>query len=288
MNKHKKIKQLLPFYTTGQVSQKEIDLMETHLQNCNSCNKELEEWKLISSSIETQTSPLPSPDLLIDIVGQIDQPQDHTTTDHNIWHILKSQFPLVRQEIWTSSFLILLIGFIITVLVDNANFFYALAPLVSAAGIAFIYNKENDPAFELILSTPTSQVQILLSRLSLVFGYNLILTLLLSFILSLIYSMNEIVPLIINWLAPMTFLSILGLSSSVLISSENAIIATYTVWLGKYLIQLPEFKTHFNTISIYTAKFWDSPQLLFSLSALIMFAIFYYIKNSLGVNHQLK
>ena len=45
--------------------------------------------------------------------------------------------------------------------------------MIAAACVSFIYGPENDLAYELALSTPTSPRTILLARLALVFGYNL-------------------------------------------------------------------------------------------------------------------
>ena len=83
---------------------------------------------------------------------------------------MAAQIPLVKRDIWPTSLLVLALGFVITLIADQAGFLFAIAPLVSAGGLAFIYSKENDPAFELVLSTPISQIQILLARSALVFA----------------------------------------------------------------------------------------------------------------------
>jgi hypothetical protein len=190
---------------------------------------------------------------------------------------LRAQVPLVHREIWPASLLILLLGFVVTIIADKTAFLFALAPLVSAGGLAFVYSKEHDPAFELMLSTPVSQIQILLARLALVFSYNFMLVLALSLGLSFYYSVDLILPLLLEWLAPMTFLSTLGLCISVFSNSENAIFISYGLWISKYLMIAPEFQKILGRAGEVLLDFWQSPTALYGTSALLFAAVIIYV-----------
>ena len=111
----------------------------------------------------------------------------------------------------SASALVLGLGFVMALLLERAGFLYALAPLVAAAGMALIYGDDNDPVLELTRSTPASQSQILLARLVLVFGYDLLLALVATAGLRLFLGEQVVLALLFEWLAPMAFLSSLAL-----------------------------------------------------------------------------
>jgi hypothetical protein len=203
------------------------------------------------------------------------------------FRLIKAQIPLVHRDIWPASLLVLLLGFVTTLIVDKVGFFYAIAPLVSAGGMAFLYGKEQDPAYELALSTPVSQVQLVLARSALVFGYNLGITLLLSLGLSWLYTPAAVAPLVIEWLAPMTFLSVLGLSLSILTSSGNAVTISYFLWLGKYLALTPEIDRLLGKISRVVMAFWQADLVLYILSVFLFAGLLALLRSSSANSRQL-
>jgi hypothetical protein len=287
MNNHEKINQLLPFYNTQQLDQKQMQEVQTHLKTCSTCQQDLEFWQTINQSIQvenTTSTPSLSPEIFTQISAKIYQRPTIQEKFNRFSQILKTQFQLIRKEIWPASFLVLLIGFVITVMFEFEPFFYAIAPLVSAASISVLYNRQNDPAFELVLSTPVSQLQILLIRLFIVFSYNSILVFLFSASLSLIYSTKVFSPLLFEWLAPMTFLSILGMTLSVILNSENAIFISYSVWLSKYIFHIDEIKDLSTGLYKASQFFWNSPQLIFVVSAVLFIILLIYIKQDPGKN----
>jgi hypothetical protein len=154
-----------------------------------------------------------------------------------------------------------------------------VAPLVAAACVALLYGPENDPAEELVLTTPTSPVQILLARLALVFGYNLILACGASLGPSPFISLGALTAVIQSWLAPMTFLSACAVLLSLNLGSLNAIFITYMAWIGQFIavkwIQSPELTGVYAPGEVAYllqryAAFWASSPLLFGLSAAIL------------------
>ena len=285
MNNHEKINQLLPFYSNQQLEENQIQEVETHLKTCAICQEDLKLWQDIEQSIHVENqhdTPSLSPQVFAHITTKINTQNSIQEKTIQFIQLFKAQFKLIKKEIWQASFLILFIGFMITILIESEPFFYAIAPLVSAASLSILYNRQNDPAFELTLSTPVSQMQILLIRLFIVFSYNLALVFLYSASLSLIYSAKIITPLLYGWLAPMTFLSILAMTISIILNSEYAIFISYSVWLSKYIFNIAEINHLFSDLSQIIKHFWDSPQLIFSAAAIFLIIFLVFAKKGLG------
>jgi hypothetical protein len=211
---------------------------------------------------------------------------------------------LVHREIWPASALVIGLGYITALIAAQSAVIYALAPLVAAGCVSLIYGPENDPAFELALSTPTSPRQILLARLVLVFGYNLGLALaatlaLLPFLagqqVDLLQNVQPLFgTLIFAWLAPMTFLSAAALALSLWIGAPNAVTAAYITWLAALLsgpLRSPQAGLHLSpavaaALSAYQS-FWQNPTLLLALSALLFAAAVWMVGGSKTVNGEL-
>ena len=280
MKNHTDFQSLLAQYAAGCLSTEEKTSIEQHLSKCAECRAELAFWREISRAVEDEYEQKSAPTIsLQSTFDQIHRNGQKTSSFRRIWQILKFQVPLIRGEIWSASLLVLLLGFAITLVADKAAVFYAIAPVVSAAGLVLIYGGRQDPAHEMVQATPISQVEILLSRSLLVFSYNLILTLILSIGLAAIYTMGMIGVLILDWLAPMAFLSALGLGLSIFLNSENALMITYLLWVSKYLMQTDlAGKIMGNTVYLMDT-FWKTPVLLYSLSILMLLAAILYVRS---------
>jgi hypothetical protein len=143
------------------------------------------------------------------------------------WLIVRSQLRVVRTEIWAASALVMIVGAGVTLLMAYLRNpetlpFVLVAPVVAAVGTAFIYGPGSDPTMEIEWTTPTSPRLLLLARLMLVFGFDLILGLLGSAALALLPTHLAFWPLVSAWLAPMAFLSALAFLLAVL-TSEPAL-----------------------------------------------------------------
>ncbi|NUM44949.1 MAG: hypothetical protein HUU38_09600 [Anaerolineales bacterium] len=163
--------------------------------------------------------------------------------------LLRSQLYIVRREIWAASALVIMLGAGISILIPTGGtlpdgtptpdgFALALvAPLVAAMGISFLYGPGVDPAVEIEEATPVTQRQILLARLTLVFGFNLALGLLASLSVIVAGFLGLTAPislpaLIGLWLAPMTSLSALALFLTVLTGDSLAgVVASLGLWM---------------------------------------------------------
>ncbi len=280
MNTHEALNTLLPFYLAGTLNEQEAAAVKAHLESCSLCTEDLLFWQDVETAIDAENLPVKAPQsVLTNTLASIGERQNILKPLQHSWQIIRAQMPLVYKEIWPTSFLILMLGFVTTLIADQARFLFAIAPLVSATGLAFIYNKAHDPAFELVLSTPVSQIQLLLARSGLVFGYNFGLVAFFSVGLSLYFSPELIISLLKDWLAPMTFLSTLGLGISIFIRTEDAVFISYALWLSKYLPQTNEFQRLFRNLSQTILSFWQTPMLLYALSLVIFTLMLIYIQN---------
>jgi hypothetical protein len=150
--------------------------------------------------------------------------------------LLFSQARIVQQEIWIASALVISLGVALTFLIDDramqsGSIFAFLAPIVTAICITFLYGPATDPALEIELATPTSARLMLIARLALVFGFNLILALLGSVVLAVTRSDISLGLLIATWLAPMTFLAALAFLTSLLFNETLlSALASLVLW----------------------------------------------------------
>jgi hypothetical protein len=153
---------------------------------------------------------------------------------------------VVRGEIWAASALVMTLGLLVTLATYSAAEAWPLvlvAPLVAATGVAFIYGPDVDPALEIELATPVPPRLVLLARLALVFGFNLIIGLAASLILSLARAEVAFWPLVSTWLAPLSFLSALAFLLTVFtVNSTTSAMISLLGWAFQSLRQLGGLK----------------------------------------------
>jgi anti-sigma factor RsiW len=285
MSEHFKINDLLPLYVAGSLDKKQAETVRNHLAICEDCREDLMLWQAMAGEVVHEarqaSAPLHLAELALDRIET--EPVKHSKV-RQIIQLLLSQIPLVRREIWPASGLIMVIGYIIAILVENEAALYFIAPMLAAAGVGVLYGNENDPAFELTLATPTTQRQILLARLAAVFGYNLVLGIIASFALIPVLNMPEIQIVILNWLAPMALLASLALLFSVWIGTSNAISVTYFIWLSRYfLISIADgvLFQNFNQISLNVIEayldLWQNPVMMLSVALVLSLVAFWSV-----------
>jgi hypothetical protein len=278
MSDHKRINPLLPFYLAGALDEKQTAAVEAHLAVCPTCTEDLALWQEVEGAVQADITPVKAPQRALDnALSTIRAGEEKVNPLVRSWQIIRAQMPMFMREIWPTSLLVLLLGFVITLLMDRPGFLFVIAPLVSVAGLAFIYNQSGDPAFELVLSTPVSQVQLLLARSGLVFGFNLVVVGLLGLGLSLHFSEEVVLPLLQGWLAPMTFLSTLGLCLSIFIKPGNAIFISYALWLTRFLPLTDGFQAYFGELSKSIDWFWQTPKVLYLFSLVFLVLMLFWV-----------
>jgi hypothetical protein len=114
-----------------------------------------------------------------------------------------------------------------------------MAPVITAVGIALLYNGEVEQVLELERGTPASMQLILLARMVLVFGFDFVLGFLASVVLWLGHSDIALWSLVLDWLAPMTFLSALAFLMSVFSQeSLTGITVSLALWVFVVILKM--------------------------------------------------
>lgn len=157
------------------------------------------------------------------------------------WLLIRGELRVVRREIWLAAAFLMALGVLVTLLSSRPDepglLFVLVAPLIAAATIAFIYGPEVDPAQELVQATPVPITLLLLTRLLLVFSFDLVLALVGSVVLTLLQPDIQLWPLIQSWLAPMTFLSALAFCLTVFTrKAEAGILFSLALWFTQVMI----------------------------------------------------
>jgi hypothetical protein len=266
----------IPLYVAGQLNADERVILEQHLAGCPDCRAKLSFWRELAAGIAASSASMSAPaDLADRAIKRIHTPSRLRRTLLSSFSLLRAQAYLVKGEMWPSSAAIMALGVIVAVLSRRTGVITFIAPLIAAASLATLYGPENDPASELTLSTPVSPWRILLARLTLVSGYDLLLTLSSSIFLLAIIPAELFGTLILAWLGPLTFLSALALLLSMWIGASNAITLSYGLWVAQY-IWPPEMLENTVTARIWESflvsyqQFWQSPFLLMSLALVVV------------------
>jgi hypothetical protein len=201
----------------------------------------LQEWKAPPPLLLETTR-------LTEVLGRLLKARRNSTVSYRLylgWLVLCSQLRVVQYEIWAASFIVMGLGTLVTLgysmshAVDVTLPFVLIAPVAAAAGIAFLYGPSVDPALEIELTTPVSPRQVLVARLVLVFGFDLIFGLMGSAVLSLLRTDISFWPLVSAWLAPMTFLSSLAfLMTTLTLDPGLSLLACLGLWILENLTRL--------------------------------------------------
>ncbi len=142
--------------------------------------------------------------------------------------LLLAQTKLIRLAVWTASVLVMAFGVVLARTGGTAGTVMAsIAPFVTAAGIAAVCGPEPEVA----AATITPPRLVLLARVTLVFGYDLVLALLASVLIAT----PTLPALISSWLGPMALLSALCLLLSVAAGTTVAVTACVGLWLAHLL-----------------------------------------------------
>ena len=218
-----------------------------------------------------------APTLAIPLRGDVKEGLLH------LWLVFKGQSPLLNHSIWLIPLLAMAVACILTFFLHiNAGWSLTVAALsASATGTASLYGSENDTGMELALSTPTSMRSILLSRLIVVLGYNVMLTAFTSIIIVLAYG-GGFWMLVHLWLGPVLFLSSLSLALSLLLGSMFASLIALLLELSQ-VIQFSLDKPFFliQTANLNTTLWQLHPVLLAAIAlCCIAFAVLYAPRQS--------
>ena len=167
------------------------------------------------------------------------------------WLLLRAQARVVRGEIWLASLLVMALGVVVTLTQADPGAsgshmpLAVFAPIAAAIGIAYLYGPEVDPPLEIALATVVPPRLVLLARLALVFGFDLLIGLAASLTVTLLRTDLSLWPLVQTWLVPMTFLSALAfclaaLSRQAMLSAVTCFVVWVVQAIGSTQWRLPD------------------------------------------------
>ena len=258
-------------YAANQLDKTERAVFEVHLAGCVDCQEDLQLWSVVSEEIiAADTAVSVPPHLAQAALEAIHRPSKLMLVFNRAIQLLWAQAFLVHREMFPASAAVMALGVIVALLSNHVEVLYFIAPMVAAASLSVLFGAEQDPAYELIVATPTSSWKILLARLSLVSAYNLLLVFTVAVILLFVVPPDVLGIIIFGWLAPMAFLSALALLLSLWLGTSNAIAITYILWVAQYMpyksigawMVSPAWSS---AISAYQ-QFWHNPPILLLLS----------------------
>ncbi|WP_043627831.1 hypothetical protein [Nonomuraea candida] len=157
------------------------------------------------------------------------------------WQLLVMEARLLHSGVWAASFLVVAVcaGFAAMRAAVPEVALGLSVPLVAGMGVAGLYGPERDHASEVVAATPTSPRVVLLARVTLVFGYDLALALLVSGALAVVDgSPGAVTGLVMAWLGPMALLAAVALLLSVWWRPDGAVGVALAAWCVPALAQL--------------------------------------------------
>jgi hypothetical protein len=198
------------------------------------------------------------------------------------WLLCGSQVCIIHKSIWIVTPMVIAFGTALSLVaietsgarLQSAESVLSLvSALAAASSAAFLFGTENDPGLEITLSTPTSIRLVMLCRLALTLGYNIILAAIASLVIAVAHGGGawEIMQ---TWLGPLLLLSSITLMLSVFVGSWFAMLAGI---LLESLRALPGFfEQHAPLLQAVNPASWPTnPTIVFLAVLFIVFAVFY-------------
>lgn len=261
----------LILYAVNRLGEMERARFEEHLASCAECQADLPLWKAVADEIVDADALEVAPvQVAARALGQIQRAATPRSLLRRVCELLRAQALLVQREMWPASAAVMAVSVAVAFISGHAEFIYFIAPLVAAASLSMLFGPEQDPAHELVLSTPTSSWKLLLARLGIVSAYNLVLAIAALAILLLAFPPGLLGTLALGLLAPMAFLSALALLLSLWIGTGQAIAVTYILWLMQYgtyaLVSTWMTSPAWVTVIRGYQAVWRSPVILLALS----------------------
>jgi len=250
---HEHVQGMLAGYTAGSVNTAERDVIAAHVADCVECGNELAGWQAIRTGVRQAAPAVTAPGREV-VTTVLERARAEATTPsagkfpvmrsalRHAAALLAGQLPLVQRRLWLASALVMALGGGLAAAGtrDAAGVVLAfIAPVVAAAGLAVIYSPRVDPHLEVALASPTSPRTVLLARLTLVFGYDLVLGLATSAALSWTGAAGQVWTIVSAWLGPMSLLSAVSLAVAVWRGPNVAMATAMTLWAAGLCTTLP-------------------------------------------------
>lgn len=246
---HVAVSELLALYAAGSATRAESLMVVGHLAECAQCRRDLAGWERIGAGVRSSAPVAATPDeRLVHAVllrAGAEPTAEWSRGDvaagglGHAWAVLVGQLMVVRRRLWLASALVMVLGAAIAAFGsgDAPGVVLALvAPVVAAVGVAVVCGPDVDPGLELAVATPTSPRTVLLARLTLVFGFNSLVTLAASVALVGSGAEGGLWAMVGQWLGPMALLCAVSLIVSTWLGPNTAMGAAMTLWAVRVVV----------------------------------------------------
>ncbi len=282
MNEHERCREALPFLSAGTLDPGRKSSLEGHLAACADCRREKAFWDEIAAAVGG-TAPEPAaPDAPLErALAAIEDAgaRPKASRLRAAADLVRWQAALVGREFWPAVAFAAAMAFAAALLTGMPGVLRFFLPLVATASLAIVVDPKNDPAAEIVRSSPTPPGRIILARATLVFGYNLALAAAAGLSLGAALGRGTFRVVIVDELGAMTFMSALALVLSLSWGTANATAVSFGLWFLRFLpaaavrwlaeaVSLPPLKGAYDVYS----SFWRRPGLLLPLAALLVLA----------------
>ena len=237
---------LLPFFLNKTLPNEIQEQVFSHLSICQTCRKELANWEQIANLIQEDSGRLPplSPVVKVNMHAPQTLIQALQSTFGLIW---VQNAVIFRGGVLSSITFAIALGVIITAFFSlNASVLFMLpllimVPCIAVVTIALIHNEETDPAYELLMATPTPAAVLIFARFTLILCLITVLTAFGSLLLAFI-GVSQLFQIVFVWIGPMLILSGLTTVLVLLFGSLTATGISLTLWIGVVIILIAEIQ----------------------------------------------
>jgi hypothetical protein len=230
-------------YVTGRLAGADRQAATAHLAGCPACRADLAGWQSVRGAMRVGSPATDQPPAAASMVAAVlarsaADPVRHLPVPRHrfAWQLLRAQLRLVRPVVWVMSVLATSFGVVLAGVAQRSSstdVFGLVVPLVAAAGVAALCGPDQDPAFEIGAATATPPSAVLLARITVVFCYDLLLSLAASVVLAGTASGIGVGRLIGGWFGPMALLSAVSLLLAVRIGTSGALGTVVALWCGR-------------------------------------------------------
>jgi anti-sigma factor RsiW len=237
-------------YVTGRLAGIDRQAATAHLAGCPACRAELAGWQSVRGALRAGSPATDRPPAAASVVAAVlgrsaADPVRHLPVPRHrfAWQLLWAQLRLVRPVVWVMSVLVTSFGVVLAGTVGHSasgDVFGLFAPLVAAAGVAALCGPDQDPAFEIGAATVTPPSAVLLARITVVFCYDLVLSVAASLVLAGTASGVGAGRLIGDWFGPMALLSALSLLLAVRVGTSGALGTVVVLWCFRLFTVSPD------------------------------------------------
>ncbi|HEX6352921.1 zf-HC2 domain-containing protein [Actinophytocola sp.] len=277
---------LLAEYAAGALDSADNTAVRAHLGGCAECAGTVAAWRAAARAVSADVPEPPGPELVATVLRRSAlTPQPRAVTRPS-WRLapllLRAQTRLVGRSVWIASALVMTLGALLTVVGTNVGpdaplaptVLALVAPIVAAGGVAGLYSPARDPGYELVASTPAPPRLILLARLTLVVGYDVVLALLASAALVLFGGeTGGLLHMIGAWLGPLALLAGLSLVLGVRFGPDIATAGALVLWTLR-LLDGSELTTGLRVVTGPVAALWSTRPLTMVAAAALVLAGF--------------